>query len=201
MGCYASFGANKDQLQDLLLFHSAKEEKPVTLREYVEKMPEGQPYIYYAAGESMALLAKLPAAERVLDKGYDVLFLTDDVDEFALQMMRDYDKKEFHNVSGSDLGLESEDEKKALEEKNEANKPLFDAMKEALGDKVDAVRLSGRLKNHPVCLSSEGALSHRDGKGIKQHAHAGKGEQPQGAGGERRAPRVRRAGKGAAGRR
>ena len=159
MGCYASFGANKDQLQDLLLFHSAKEEKPVTLREYVEKMPEGQPYIYYAAGESTALLAKLPAAERVLDKGYDVLFLTDDVDEFALQMMRDYDKKEFRNVSGSDLGLESEDEKKALEEKNEANKPLFDAMKEALGDKVDAVRLSGRLKNHPVCLSSEGALS------------------------------------------
>ena len=127
MGCYASFGANKDQLQDLLLFHSAKEEKPVTLREYVEKMPEGQPYIYYAAGESTALLAKLPAAERVLDKGYDVLFLTDDVDEFALQMMRDYDKKEFRNVSG--------------------------------GDKVDAVRLSGRLKNHPVCLSSEGALS------------------------------------------
>lgn len=159
MGCYASFGANKDQLQDLLLFHSAKEEKPVTLREYVEKMPEGQPYIYYAAGESTALLAKLPAAERVLDKGYDVLFLTDDVDEFALQMMRDYNKKEFRNVSGSDLGLESEDEKKALEEKNEANKPLFDAMKEALGDKVDAVRLSGRLKNHPVCLSSEGALS------------------------------------------
>ena len=159
MDCYTGYGANKDQLQDLLLFHSAKEEKPVTLREYVEKMPEGQPYIYYAAGESTALLAKLPAAERVLDKGYDVLFLTDDVDEFALQMMRDYDKKEFHNVSGSDLGLESEDEKKALEEKNEANKPLFDAMKEALGDKVDAVRLSGRLKNHPVCLSSEGALS------------------------------------------
>ena len=159
MGCYASFGANKDQLQDLLLFHSAKENKLVTLREYVEKMPEGQPHIYYAAGESTALLAKLPAAERVLEKGYDVLFLTDDVDEFALQMMHDYDKKEFRNVSGSDLGLESEDEKKALEEKNEAHKPLLDAMKEALGGKVAGVRLSARLKSHPVCLSSEGALS------------------------------------------
>ena len=137
----------------------------------------------------------LPAAERVLDKGYDVLFLTDDVDEFALQMMRDYDKKEFRNVSGSDLGLESEDEKKALEEKNEANKPLFDAMKEALGDKVDAVRLSGRLKNHPGLPFQRGGSFHRDGKGIEQHVHAGKGEQSQGAGGERRAPRVRRAGK------
>ena len=99
MGCYASFGANKDQLQDLLLFHSAKEEKPVTLREYVEKMPEGQPHIYYAAGESTALLAKLPAAERVLDKGYDVLFLTDDVDEFALQMLMEYDGKKFATIS------------------------------------------------------------------------------------------------------
>ncbi len=88
-----------------------------------------------------------------------MLFLTDDVDEFALQMMHDYDKKEFRNVSGSDLGLESEDEKKALEEKNEAHKPLLDAMKEALGGKVAGVRLSARLKSHPVCLSSEGALS------------------------------------------
>ena len=159
MGCYTSFGANKEQLQDLLLFHSAKEDKLVTLREYVQAMPEGQPYIYYAAGESTALLAKLPAAERVLDKGYDVLFLTDGVDEFALQMMHEYDKKEFRNVSGSDLGLETEEEKKALQEKNEAHKALFDAMKEALGDKVAGVCLSGRLKNHPVCLSSEGALS------------------------------------------
>ena len=158
-GVVSDYGAHKDMLKDLLLFWSSREGKNTSLAEYAARMAEAQPSIYFLCAESVEKAAKLPQAERVLDKGYDVLFLTDDVDEFALQMMRDYDKKEFRNVSGSDLGLESEDEKKALEEKNEANKPLFDAMKEALGDKVDAVRLSGRLKNHPVCLSSEGALS------------------------------------------
>ena len=163
MGCYASYGMNKELLQDLLLFHSAKENKLVTLREYYEAMPEEQKYIYYAAGESTDRLAKLPAAERVLDKGFDILYLTDDVDEFMLQMLRSYgDKekeKEFRNISADDLGIETDAEKEEVKAKNEENKELFEAMKEALDGKVTEVRLSQRLKSHPVCLSSSGPLS------------------------------------------
>lgn len=163
MGCYASYGMNKELLQDLLLFHSAKENKLVTLREYYEAMPEDQKYIYYAAGESTDRLAKLPAAERVLDKGFDILYLTDDVDEFMLQMLRSYgDKekeKEFRNISADDLGIETDAEKEEVKAKNEENKKLFEAMKEALDGKVTEVRLSQRLKSHPVCLSSSGPLS------------------------------------------
>ena len=162
MGCYASYGMNKELLQDLLLFHSAKENKLVTLREYYEAMPEDQKYIYYAAGESTDRLAKLPAAERVLDKGFDILYLTDDVDEFMLQMLRSYgDKekeKEFRNISADDLGIETDAEKEEVKAKNEENKELFEAMKEALDGKVTEVRLSQRLKSHPVCLSSSGPL-------------------------------------------
>ena len=163
MGCYASYGMNKELLQDLLLFHSAKENKLVTLREYYEAMPEDQKYIYYAAGESTDRLAKPPAAERVLDKGFDILYLTDDVDEFMLQMLRSYgDKekeKEFRNISADDLGIETDAEKEEVKAKNEENKELFEAMKEALDGKVTEVRLSQRLKSHPVCLSSSGPLS------------------------------------------
>ena len=154
---------NKELLQDLLLFHSAKENKLVTLREYYEAMPEDQKYIYYAAGESTDRLAKLPAAERVLDKGFDILYLTDDVDEFMLQMLRSYgDKekeKEFRNISADDLGIETDAEKEEVKAKNEENKELFEAMKGALDGKVTEVRLSQRLKSHPVCLSSSGPLS------------------------------------------
>ena len=168
MGCYASYGMNKELLQDLLLFHSAKENKLVTLREYYEAMPEDQKYIYYAAGESTDRLAKLPAAERVLDKGFDILYLTDDVDEFMLQMLRSYgDKekeKEFRNISADDLGIETDAEKEEVKAKNEENKELFEAMKEALDGKVTEVRLSQRLKSHPVCLSSSGPLSIEMGK-------------------------------------
>ncbi len=163
MGCYASYGMSKELLQDLLLFHSAKQNQYVTLREYYDAMPEEQKYIYYAAGESTERLAKLPAAERVLDKGFDILFLTDDVDEFMLQMLRNYgdkDKeKEFRNISSGDLGIESEEEKEEAKAQNEENKGLFDAMKEALNGRVTDVRLSQRLKSHPVCLSSSGPLS------------------------------------------
>lgn len=163
MGCYASYGMNKELLQDLLLFHSAKQNKLVTLREYYEAMPEEQKYIYYAAGESTDRLAKLPAAERVLDKGFDILYLTDDVDEFMFQMLRNYgDKekeKEFRSISAEDLGIETEAEKEEVKAKNEENKDLFEAMKEALDGKVTEVRLSQRLKSHPVCLSSSGPLS------------------------------------------
>lgn len=163
MGCYASYGMNRDLLQDLLLFHSAKENKYVTLREYYEAMPEDQKYIYYAAGDSIDRLAKLPSAERVLDKGYDILYLTDDVDEFLFRMLNSYgdkDKeKEFRNITSDDLGLETEEEKEEIKAKNEENKAMFDAMKEALGDKVTEVRLSQNLKSHPVCLTSSGPLS------------------------------------------
>ena len=162
-GCYESYGANSDLLKDLLLFHSAKENKLISLQEYVDKMPEDQKYIYYAAGDSTERLAKLPAAELVLDKGYDLLLLTEDVDEFCLQVLRHYgekdNEKEFKNISSGDLGLESEEEKKAAEEASEANKDLFEAMKTALDGKVTAVRLSTRLKSHPVCIASEGPLS------------------------------------------
>lgn len=162
-GCYEGYGMNSDLLKDLLLFYSAKEKKLVTLEEYVAAMPEEQKFIYYASGDSADRLAKLPAAEPVLDKGYDLLLLTEDVDEFCLQILRKYGEKdkekEFKNVSSGELGLESEEEKKAAEAESEAAKPLFEAMQKALEGKVKAVRLSTRLKSHPVCLSSEGPLS------------------------------------------
>lgn len=162
-GCYEGYGMNSDLLKDLLLFYSAKEKKLVTLEEYAAAMPEEQKFIYYASGDSADRLAKLPAAELVLDKGYDLLLLTEDVDEFCLQILRKYGEKdkekEFKNVSSGELGLESEEEKKAAEAESEAAKPLFEAMQKALEGKVKAVRLSTRLKSHPVCLSSEGPLS------------------------------------------
>ncbi len=159
VGSYQGFGAEADNLKDLLLFYSAKEEKLVTLEEYRKAMPEEQKYIYYAAGDSTERLAKLPQAELVLDKGYDLLLLTDDVDEFALGILRQYDEKEFRNISGDDLGLENEGEKEEIEKQNEENKELFDFMKEALEGKVASVKTSGRLKSHPVIITAEGGLS------------------------------------------
>ncbi|MEG0877683.1 MAG: molecular chaperone HtpG [Oscillospiraceae bacterium] len=159
VGCYTGYGSNKDLLQDLLLFKSGKESKLVTLKEYIDKMPEEQKFIYYAAGESAERLAKLPQAERVLSKGFDILYLTDDVDEFVLQVLREYDKKEFRNISGDDIGIDSEGEKEEIKANNEESKDLFAAIKEALGDKVSEVRVSERLVSHPVCLTSAGALS------------------------------------------
>ncbi len=158
-GCYSDYGMHTDLLKDLLLFWSAKEKKLVTLEEYVCAMPEEQKVIYFAAGDSTERLAKLPAAELVQEKGYDLLLLTDDVDEFCLQIMRAYNEKEFKNINSGDLGLESEEEKKAAEEITTESKDLFEAMKEALNGKVSAVKVSSRLKDHPVCLTSAGALS------------------------------------------
>ena len=158
-GCYSDYGTHKDVLQDLLLFYSAKEKKLITLDEYVEKMPEDQKCIYFAAGDSAERLAKLPTAELVLDKGYDLLLCSEDVDEFCLQIMNKYKDKEFKNINSGDLGLESEEEKKAAEEATTENKPLFDALKTALGDKIKEVKVSTRLKDHPVCLSSDGPVS------------------------------------------
>ena len=158
-GCYNDYGAHSELLKDLLLFYSAREKKLITLEEYVQKMGEEQKCIYYAAGENVEQLAKLPAAELVLDKGYDLLLLTEDVDEFCLQVLRSYQDKEFKNVNSGDLGLETEEEKKAAEAAAEENKDLFEDLQKALEGKVKAVKLSTRLKSHPVCLSSEGPLS------------------------------------------
>lgn len=156
---YSSFGAERDKLQDLLLFTRASDSKLCTLKEYRDAMPETQKYIYYAAGESAQKLALLPQAETVRDKGYDILYLTDDVDEFLMQILHAYDEKEFRSISSDDLGLESDEEKKEITEKSEANKDLFAAMQKALDGKVSEVVLSSKLKSHPVCLSSKGAFT------------------------------------------
>ena len=157
-GVYHEYGAHKDLLQDLLLFYSSKEQKLVTLDEYLERMPENQKFIFYATGESVQRADRLPQTELVKDKGFEILYLTDDVDEFALRMLHAYKGKEFKSVSSGDLGLESEDEKEA-EKQAENYKELFRFMQESLGGKVKEVRLSTRLKSHPVCLTSDGALS------------------------------------------
>ncbi|HOC07039.1 MAG TPA: molecular chaperone HtpG [Bacillota bacterium] len=151
---YAEFGRNKDVLEDLLLFYSSKEKKMVTLEEYCAAMPEDQKYIYYAAGETVEKLDKQPQTEFVRDKGYDILFLTEDVDEFALKILGAYKEKEFKSVSSGDLGLEEKDT-----EPDETGSEIFTAMKEILGDKVKEVRASKRLKTHPVCLANAGELS------------------------------------------
>lgn len=154
---YSEYGANRDVLENLLMFYSSKEKKMVTLAEYVERMKEDQKYIYYAAGESINRIEKLPQTELVLDKGYEILYLTEDVDEFTIKALRDYKEKEFKSISSSDLGIENDgDDKTNVEEEN---KDLFTAMKDILGDKVKEVKASKRLKNHAVCLSSEGELS------------------------------------------
>ncbi|EJT6664614.1 molecular chaperone HtpG [Clostridium perfringens] len=155
-GVYDDFGMNKDELKDLLMFYSSKEKKMVSLAEYVERMAEDQKYIYYAVGESNERIEKMPQTEMVLDKGYEILYFTEDVDEFAIKMLMNYKEKEFKSVSSGDLGIESEEENK---KENEENKGIFEAMKEALGEKISAVKASSRLKNYPVCLSSEGEVS------------------------------------------
>ena len=157
-GIYSDFGTNKDVLQDLLLFYSSREKKMVTLAEYVARMPQEQKYIYYASGESVDKIEKLPQSEAVAEKGYEILFFTDDIDEFAIKMLRAYQEKEFKSVSGGDLGIESEDTGAAATEE-QGNKELFDYMKNFLAGKVKAVRASKRLKNNPVCLANEGEVS------------------------------------------
>lgn len=158
-GIYSNYGMEKEVLQDLLMFYSSTEKKMVTLDEYVERMKEDQKYIYYAAGESNDRLDKLPQTELLTDKGYEILYFTDEVDEFAIKMLMSYKEKEFRSVSSKDLGIDMEEENKKTEEIKEENKDLFTFMKEALEGKVTDVRPSVRLKNHPVCLSADGELS------------------------------------------
>ena len=158
-GVYNGYGMNKDALKDLLLFYSSSEKKPVTLAEYVSRMKKDQTCIYYATGENVARIDHLPQTELVKDKGFEILYLTENVDEFAIKMLMNYEGKEFKSVSAGDLDLETEEEKKEIEEKSKEHADLFTAMQKALEGKVKAVRLSQRLKSHPVCLTSEGALS------------------------------------------
>lgn len=157
-GIYSGYGVNKDILEDLLMFYSSKEKKNVTLEEYLSRMPEEQKYIYYASGDNIDRLLKLPQTEVIADKGFEILLLTDDVDEFALRMLANYKGKEFKSVSDSgDLGIENKEEDKKTE--NDDNKELFAAIKDILKDKVKDVKASKKLKTHPVCMTSEGSLS------------------------------------------
>ncbi|MBQ6066730.1 MAG: molecular chaperone HtpG [Clostridia bacterium] len=158
-GVYSDYGMHKDELADLLLFKSSHEKKYVTLKEYVERMKAEQKSIYYAAGETVDRIEMLPQTDAVKDKGFEILYLTDYVDEFAVRTMMQYEEKTFVNICADDADFDTDEEKEALKADNEANKEMFDLMKEALGGAVQAVRFTNKLKNHPVCLSSEGMLS------------------------------------------
>ncbi|WHZ03988.1 molecular chaperone HtpG [Neobacillus sp. YX16] len=158
-GVYSEFGANKEVLQDLIMFYSSKEKKLVTLDEYISRMPEDQKYIYYASGESIDRIDKLPQAEFVSEKGYEILYFTEDIDEFAIKMLMTYKEKEFKSISSGDLGIEGEENKTDSESEEQESKEIFDYMKTILADKVKDVRISKRLKSHPVCLATEGDIS------------------------------------------
>lgn len=158
-GIYANYGAEKDGLKDFLMFKSVKENKYVTLKEYVNAMADGQDTIYYACGASAEKIALLPQTEAVVAKGFDVLCFTDDVDEFAIQMLMEYDGKHFANICKDELNLDSEEDKKALDEKNENSKEMLEEMKKYLGDDVSAVKFSNSIGNHAVSLSAEGYVS------------------------------------------
>ena len=157
-GTYDGFGINKDKLKDLLMFTSSKEKKLVTFKEYVENMIDNQDKIYYVSGETVDKIDMLPQVEQVRDKGYEILYLTDYIDEFVLQILNKYDEYEFVNVSKDNLNLDTEEEKENLKKKNKDNKDMLDIMKDAIGD-VKEVRFTHRLKNHPVCLVSDGDIS------------------------------------------
>lgn len=155
-GIYQSYGAANEMLQDLLMFPSSFEGKNVTLDEYVERMKDEQKYIFYACGESNERIEKLPQLEKVKEKGYEVLYCTQDIDEFALKVLMKYKDKEFKSISDADLDLDTEEEKEQAKKLDEENKDMFEFMQKAIADKVKTVRLSSKLKSHPVCLSSDG---------------------------------------------
>ena len=158
-GLYDNYGAKKDELKDLVLFTSSAEKKLTSLKEYVSRMKPEQKYIYYGCGETVERVLSLPQAETLQEKGYEMLCLTDNVDEFALRMLMKYDDKEFRNISSDDLELESTEEKEKVKELAEENKDMLAFVKESLGDKVKDVRLSGKLKSHAVCITTDGMIS------------------------------------------
>ena len=158
-GAYDNYGMDKDKLKDLLMFYSSTDKKLTTLKEYVSRMKEDQKDIYYACGETLDKIDMLPQVEKVKEKGYEILYLTENIDEFVIQSLMNYDEKKFTNICTNELDLDTEEEKEKLKKENEENKDMFDAMKEAIKDEVQLVRFTHRLKNHPVCLTSEGAIS------------------------------------------
>ncbi|MBV1757871.1 MAG: molecular chaperone HtpG [Dethiosulfatibacter sp.] len=158
-GIYDNYGMEKELLQDLLMFYSSTLKTMVTLDEYIDRMPEDQKYIYYGAGESYQRIEKLPQTEMVSEKGYEILYFTDDIDEFAIKLLSSYRDKTFKSVSDKDLGIESDAEQEEQKDENVENEEIFNYMKDVLGDKIKEVRVSKRLKNHPVCLSNEGEVS------------------------------------------
>lgn len=158
-GIYNDYGMHKDMLKDLLMFHSSEDKKYTTLKEYTERIKDGQDTIYYACGETDEKIEMLPQTDAVKEKGYEILYLTENIDEFALKVLAEYDGKKFMNICDDALNLDTEDEKKALDTENEASKDMFEAMKQSIGDKVNAVRFTSKLKKHPVCLTSEGGIS------------------------------------------
>ena len=158
-GMYADYGKSKDALKDLVLFKSSADEKYITLKEYVARMKDGQDAIYYASGESTSRIALIPQVESVVAHGYEVLYLTEDIDEFALQMLSSYDEKSFVNVCNETLDLSNEEEKESLRKETESAADMFAFIKESLGDAVSRVQFTNTLQEHAVCLSNEGALS------------------------------------------
>ena len=158
-GVYNNFGADKDKLKDLVMFYSSKKDKLITLKEYVDNMKDGQDKIYYAAGSSISKIDKLPQVEQVKDKDFDILYLTDYVDEFCITAIQEYDSKKFANVESEDLGLESDEEKEEVKKVNEESKDMLGAMLEIIGEDVKEVKLSKKLKSHPVCLTTKGDIS------------------------------------------
>ena len=156
LGVYNDYGMHKDELKDLLLFYSSKDEKYITLKEYVSSMKDDEENIYYACGETIDKINMLPQVEKVKDKGYNILYLTEYVDEFAIKSLMEYDGKKFVNVSEENLDLDTEEEKEEIKKINDENKEMLNSMKEIIGSDISDVRFTHRLKNHPVCLVSEG---------------------------------------------
>ena len=159
LGVYNDYGMHKDELKDLLLFYSSKDEKYITLKEYVSSMKDDEENIYYACGETIDKINMLPQVEKVKDKGYNILYLTEYVDEFAIKSLMEYEGKKFVNVSEENLDLDTEEEKEEIKKINDENKEMLNSMKEIIGSDVSDVRFTHRLKNHPVCLVSEGPVS------------------------------------------
>ena len=159
LGVYNDYGMHKDELKDLLLFYSSKDEKYITLKEYVSSMKDDEKNIYYACGETIDKINMLPQVEKVKDKGYNILYLTEYVDEFAIKSLMEYDGKKFINVSEENLDLDTEEEKEEIKKINDENKEMLNSMKEIIGSDISDVRFTHRLKNHPVCLVSEGPVS------------------------------------------
>ena len=159
LGVYNDYGMHKDELKDLLLFYSSKDEKYITLKEYVSSMKDDEENIYYACGETIDKINMLPQVEKVKDKGYNILYLTEYVDEFAIKSLMEYDGKKFVNVSEENLDLDTEEEKEEIKKINDKNKEMLNSMKEIIGSDISDVRFTHRLKNHPVCLVSEGPVS------------------------------------------